>query len=116
MEYGLRLRFHRWLLKVSGVPENEKLPRWLIFCFALLFPIQYLVIKAGKNHGFQAETDTWKVFGKEFTSEFFLHMAFGSDEVFRIVSRENGLITIEKLIVQNGKLMTFEEYTLSRKG
>ena len=97
MDNTKRARFYRWLIKnVAKTPEGEILPSWVQWVWRLLFPAKALYYRIDKMEGYQPRTDTWHIHGYEFSAPFFHHLAHGGDEMFKIISRENGIISFER--------------------
>ena len=94
---SIRIRFYHWIIKnIAKTPEGEMLPYWVTWLWKLIFPIKAIYYRIEKSEGYQLRTNTWKIRGHEFSSPFFDHLVCGNDDKFKIISRENGIITIEK--------------------
>ena len=96
-ELSYRGKLYRWIIiDVINHPDGLILPSWIMFIYAILFPLKYFYYRISKGEGYQVESDTWKIHGYTFSSEFFIHLAYGGDDSFKIVSRDNGIITVKK--------------------
>ena len=100
---GLRERLFWWFVDdVLKYDKNKKLNLPLKILYFFFFPLMAIHYAVGKQEGYQYDTRTWIIHGMRYSDEIFKHFSYGGDELFKIVKRENGLITIDK-IDQNNK-------------
>lgn len=93
----MKTKFYRWLItNIAKTPEGNILPLWIRCIWMLLFPIKAFYYRIERNEGYQPITDTWKIQGNEFSGQFFQHLERCANDSFRIVTRSNGTITIER--------------------
>ena len=81
-----------------GILEGQVLPRWAVFIRFLLFPVKMARWWMKDGEGYQCMTDTWIIHGIEYSDDMFSYFA-SDDKWYRVIKRENGLITIE---INNG--------------
>jgi len=95
---GWRWRFYGWVIfKVVKVKPGELIPpRWL-WLYNVLFPWSSRWIKSSPLD-YDGWTDTLTIFGVRYSGGLFRALAFGQPgEVFRILKRENGDISVERI-------------------
>lgn len=96
-EPTLRQKLFWWLVRdVFKYDEGKMLNIPLKILHFIFFPLMTIHYQMQKHNGYQWETGIWIIHGMNYSDELFKHFAFGSDELFRIVKREDGLVTIEK--------------------
>ena len=92
----MRNKIYRFLKRMSKVPEGERLPWYLITIKVILFPLHsYCALQNGIKYDFS--TDIYTIEGMKYTRELFMDWAEGGlkvGQLFRIVHREDGVITI----------------------
>jgi len=93
------MRQKLWLifLKLSKTPKGSMIPKWLHLVRFILFPIDYIFWRHSKTTGYQIEKDVWIIEGQQYTGELMRHFAYGNNETFKIIKRENGYITIARI-------------------
>jgi len=96
-EPTLRQKLFWWLVyTVLKYDEGKMLNAPLKILHFLFFPLMTIHYQVGKHNGYQWESGIWIIHGMNYSDEIFKHFAFGKDELFKIVERKNGLVTIEK--------------------
>jgi hypothetical protein len=90
----MRNKIWDWIRE--GTPAGAILPGWKIILGKILFPGRFLKWKLEKSIGYQIETDTWKIYGIEWSDGFFRAFANPDGCLFR-VKKENGRIVIERI-------------------
>ena len=97
-----RLRVWNWVLKTVKHPEGVLMPFWLRCVYCFLFPIKFFFWHMNEGFGYKIETDTWDIYGKKYSDILFRHFAIGGDETFKIIQRDDGVITLQ-LVEKDGK-------------
>ena len=95
----MRYRIYKILLRNFGFGEGEKLPWYLIVIKCLLFPVDAICYKYSPIK-YDLFTDTLTIDGVRYSRTLFRAWALGGlplGQLFRIISRENGVVTIEKI-------------------
>lgn len=93
-----RKKFWVWLLRIGKHPEGTMLSGWLLIMRASLFPLDSLYWLLSKERGYQFYKDTWIIEGQEYSGHAMRWIATANaDKTFKILKRENGLITIEEI-------------------
>ena len=90
----MRSKFFIWVKRRFGITTGQVLPNWALFIRFLLFPIRMTRWWIEKGEGYQCMTDTWIIHGIEYSDVLFAHLA-NDNRWYRVIKRENGLITIE---------------------
>lgn len=87
------------LLKILKFKEGDLIPKWLYPIRFLLFPVDYVCHLCSECSGYDFITDVWTIEGVKYSGNLMRHFGYGKDELFKIIKRENGVITIEKINV-----------------
>ncbi len=94
----MRNKIYRFLKRISKVPEGSKLPWYLIVIKIILFPLySYCALQNGIKYDLC--TDTYIIKGMKYSDDLFSAWAEGGmriGETFRLVKREDGVITVEE--------------------
>ena len=91
-------RLARWLVRdVLKVPECAEVFGLARCIIAILQPVRYIVHMHNKKEGYNLFRDIWNIEGLQFSGELMRHFGYGSDELFRIIERGDGVITIQKV-------------------
>lgn len=97
MKDNIRLRIWDWILKTVKYPEGTRLSFFLKCVYCLLFPLQFMCWQINKGAGYQIQTDTWIIHGKKYSGSMFRYLAIGNDQTFKIINRDDGIITIRSI-------------------
>jgi len=97
MNPKIRSRIYNFFSKFSNTSAGKMKPTWLVFIRAVLFPLDYFYYTIGKNKGYDIYTDPWKIHGITYSDELLRDVSMLYNGVFRVVKRENGCVTIERL-------------------
>ena len=71
--------------------------------WTILFPLRRIRWAQEKYEGLDWKRNVWTIHGIKYSDKLFSHFAFGDDKWFRIIKRENGLVTIETVSFQSQK-------------
>lgn len=93
----MRRKIYDLIIKLSNHEEGKILPKWIMFCFFVLFPFKYICWRTNYLSGYQVDRDIWIIEGRKFSSSFFKYLRVQKEGTFRFVSQENGVITIENV-------------------
>ena len=89
-----RLNLWHNICEDLGPPEGCIIPWWLIACRLAIFPLNTAYILF-RNHfePYDPWTNTWKIYGVQYSDAFFRHMAIADGDLLR-VNRIDDQITI----------------------
>lgn len=93
---NIRRRFFFWVKQILRHPEGQILSVPLRILFVVLFPLKSILLYVGEREGYRWQSNVWLIYGIRYTDELFRHFAFGDGSCFRIVKRENGIVTVER--------------------
>lgn len=85
-----------WKRARRGVPLGQLLPVWLLAVRALLYPIEFLQWRITRWHGWQYETDEYRLYGIRFSQPAIRALADADGEVYRI-TRRGEVVTLERV-------------------
>jgi len=95
-EPSLRQRFFNWLVyDIFKVPEAQILPTPLKILYAIVFPLKWVYFTQAKYVGYQWDRQVWIIHGMQYSDALFRHFAYGDDRWYRVIKREDGIITIQ---------------------
>jgi hypothetical protein len=91
-----KMRFWNWIVHdIAKITEGTVLPGWATLLYAMLFPWERLKWKIKVSCGYQPQTDTWLIHGREYSSNFFLGIHPGKS--FTVTKSQNGLMQIAEI-------------------
>ena len=96
----MRRKLYRLIRKVLKVPDSEMLPEKYDWIPKILFPIEYRAIHNSPIR-YDWATRIFYIFGMRYTQEIFeawSNDGFMLGTKFRLLKREDGVITIEKVL------------------
>lgn len=94
----LKLKSKLWFWFMGTVikyPEGDMYNLPMRILFTIIFPIKVLYYRIQKQEGYQLRNDTWIIHGIEYSDAIFKHFTFGDDKSYKIIKREDGIITIQ---------------------
>jgi len=95
---GIKNKIWFWFLEdIVKHPEATIMPTWLKAVYSVFYPLKALRYITQNEEGYQYQSNTWLIYGQRYSDEMFRHFAFGGSETFKIVRREDGVVTIKKL-------------------
>jgi len=99
MKNNLRMRLLRWLVRrMFKVPEGKVLPWYLVILHHMLFPLDWIRYSQNNRFHYDFDRDTFTVFGLKYAAAYFESFTLEPvGTLLKIVKRENGLITVEKI-------------------
>lgn len=92
----VRYRFLRALRQLSGVPEGAVRPRWIVFIYYILFPLNWCY-ERNANIKYDALHDIYTIQGMKFSGEVFRHFRQSIGEKFEIVDTDDGTVTLRRI-------------------
>ena len=91
-----KLRFWEWITRdIAKLTPGNLLPRWAVALHVVLFPWGALKRKIQGGCGYQPQTDTWLIHGREYSSTFFTALRPGLS--FTVTKSEHGLIELTRI-------------------
>ncbi|MFA5715199.1 MAG: hypothetical protein WC998_05640 [Candidatus Paceibacterota bacterium] len=94
---NLREKIYWWFVySVVKYEEGKMLNLPLKILHFIFFPLMTIYYQIGKHNGYQWETGIWIIHDMKYSDAIFKHFAFGDGCWYRVVKREDGLVTIEK--------------------
>jgi hypothetical protein len=90
-----------WKWARRGVPEGQIMPLWLMMVRAALYPIEFLQWRIGKWHGWQYESDTYRIYGVTYSMAGLRALSEADGELYRI-TRRGEVVIVEQ--VHNAKV------------
>ena len=85
-----------WEWARRGWPEGCILPWWLLAVRATLYPLEFLAWRLSRMHGWQWESDTYRLCGVNYTGAALRALANADGEVYRI-TRRGDVVTLERV-------------------
>lgn len=96
MKTRKKIRFWEWITRdVAKLTPGTLLPRWAIALHIVLFPWESFKWKINGGCGYQPETGTWLIHGREYSRGFFLALEQG--RTFTVTKSEHGLIELTEI-------------------
>lgn len=93
----LKEKFWWWyVFDVIKHPEGEVYSLHLKIFFTILFPIKAIRYTGETKEGYQWLEDTWLINGMRYSGVLFRHFAYGDDCWYKVIKREDGVVTIER--------------------
>jgi hypothetical protein len=85
-----------WRWARRGLPEGCILPWWLLAIRAALYPLEFLRWRLARSHGWQFESDTYRLYGVTYSGAALRALADADGEVYRI-TRRGEVVTLERV-------------------
>jgi hypothetical protein len=91
-----KIRFWKWITRdIAKLTPGDLLPRWTVAVHIVLFPWETIKRQIKGSCGYQPQTDTWLIHGREYSSGFFLAVHPGQS--FTVTKSEHGLIEMTEI-------------------
>ncbi len=85
-----------WKWARRGVPEGQIMPLWLMMVRATLYPIEFLQWRICKWHGWQYESDTYRLYGVTYSMAGLRALSEADGEMYRI-TRRGEVVIVERV-------------------
>lgn len=104
-----KILFVRWLFKVSRTPEGEVPPKWLRAFHWVLFPKKMIGLKYTPVK-WDPPTNVYTIEGLKFSGRLFDLLGYKAKRktIFRLIEREDGVVTVEEINSQDTNLTSKE--------
>jgi hypothetical protein len=93
---NFRFSFLRMLKQIANVPEGAVAPKWIRFCYYILFPLNWFYHKQS-GIKYEPETNVYTIEGIRITGEFFRHLKESRGERFEIDEASDGTVVLRRL-------------------
>ena len=91
-----KVRYHLWHFLCRNREEGTLLPKRLLFCWAILFPGDFIFYQLGKRRGYDPASDCYIAHGVRFHSNFLFMISHQEGMCFK-VTKKNGAICLEEI-------------------
>ena len=92
-----RRKFFWWFVyNVAKYEEGKVLNLPLKILHFIFMPLLTIHYQIGKRDGYQWQSNVYIIHGMTYSEPLFKHFAYGDDCWYRVIKRENGIITIER--------------------
>ena len=85
-----------WTWARRNEPQGKILPKWLRAVYATLYPLEYLRWHLTRWHGWNWESDTYRLYGVTFTCGAIRTLTSANGEVYRITKKDD-VVTFERV-------------------